>query len=153
MSTSTYSFLVPRIHTTVARSIVEYPLIHKVEKLCLLNYLGAEKYFINTNGFVWSRDILLTKKPAYQGYLPMVMKDKKYRTPWVLLPTKLGKIWFPVINLLGWSFAAAPDTDKKFYKEKVPSIILDIRNLENSAEAPAPEDSLYMKFINELYSK
>lgn len=128
-----------------------------IETLCALHFIGAEHYFISEDGAVWedrlaSKAITIHNRVLNRNYLPLVHKDKYYDLPWVFIPTNYGKIWFPVIQLLGWAYHPNPDKAKRYYLPQNLSLPLNKNKLILSSTAPEiSENSLYTKFMQLFY--
>lgn len=114
--TSSSSSFVERIHST-QRNILDSKLFMRPTKICLLDFIGAPKYFISDFGAIWERHHVYPNivNKLTKGYLPMAVLDQAYPYLWVKLPTTSGLRWFPVNQLLGWAFKPQTDKQAKYF--------------------------------------
>ncbi len=86
-------------------------------RVCVLDFLGLNQYFISEFGTVWNRSNIYPNKHRRltHGYLPMVRLDTQHPTKWVKLPI-LGPdgCWVPIAMLLGWAFYPVAHADKYY---------------------------------------
>ena len=75
-------------------------------KICLLDFIGANNYFITDFGTVFHRKRFFPNKNnlVTRDYVPKVFIDRYYPYSWVSLETREGRKWFPTNQLLGWAF-------------------------------------------------
>lgn len=129
----------------------------KYTDICLLDFLNAPKYFVTEFGLIWKRDEFVRSKPnelIYRNYLPTVVRDKYYRVPWVHLHTEDGYKWIPLDLIVGWAFQPTEDKQLRYFKYDLLGISYQMENkyLHPTNTLELPEDSLYRKFITELYA-
>ena len=151
--------LIRRIHSPSERAYVTSRLFDhdKSIKLCLLDFLDAPEYFITEQGLIWNRkefNYLKKNEIMWKGYLPNVVRDKRYQVPWVYLPTRTGNIWYPVDMIAGWAFHPTEDKSMRYFKcsgiGSTYQMSSDI--LINSSEAPITDtESLYKQFVDSIY--
>lgn len=141
------------VHTTT-RARVDLRLFKFPCSAVMLDFVGAEKYFITEFGGVWERgrtfpnnfDIL------NKGYLPMVKRDLEFPYPWVKLNTTGGELWFPVNQLLGWAFNPSEDENDKYYVCKHPGVLpLDLNDFKWEPELKHEKRGEYIKFMYSIY--
>lgn len=142
------------IHSDQPRRIVDTAIFECPAKLAMLDYLGIQGYVISSFGAVWDRHkIFLDKhKKCIKGYLPLVILDRKYPYPWVKLPFNGVDTWFPVNQLLGWTFHPNDNIDFKYFLSSSIYQPLDISTFQwqQSIEEPA-YGSKYFDFMEKLY--
>ena len=149
--------LIDRIHDPSKRIYVTSKLFNKNKsiKICLLDFVDAPDHFITEQGFIWNRkelNYLKNNEIIWRNYLPLVIRDKYYRVPWVFLPTKSGNVWYPVDLLVGWAFHGTTDLNSKYFIHKGIEL-LDNTDIENSTIEPTlPDNSLYKQFLNTIYN-
>lgn len=149
--------LINRIHSPNKRIYVTSKLFDKSRsiKICLLDFVDAPDYFITEQGFIWNRkefNYIKNNEIIWRNYLPLVIRDKYYRVPWVFLPTRSGNVWYPIDLLVGWAFHGTTDTNSKYFIHKGTEL-LDNTDIENSAVEPKlPDNSLYKQFLNNIYN-
>lgn len=129
----------------------------KYTDICLLDFLNAPKYFVTEFGLIWKRDEFVRSKPnelIYRNYLPTVVRDKYYRVPWVHLRTEDGYKWIPLDLIVGWAFQPTEDKQLRYFNYDLLGISYQMENkyLHPTNTLELPEDSLYRKFITELYA-
>ena len=158
MSNLILGSLLPTIHSTVRRKLVSEILGHR-EELCLLDFIGASNYFITEYGVVWHKPQALMvrqrfkSRPLHTDYLPLVIKDRYTLTQWVQIPTDLGKIWFPVTQLLGWAYSPTTDRTQRYFVAKSAGYPVHYSNLTLTSTNPVTrKESLYNRFMSELYA-
>jgi hypothetical protein len=121
----------------------------------LLDFVDAPEYFITEQGFIWNRkefNYLKNNEIIWRNYLPLVIRDKYYRVPWVFLPTKSENVWYPVDLLVGWAFHSTTDLNSRYFIHKGIEL-LDNTDIENSTIEPTlPNNSLYKQFLNTIYN-
>lgn len=113
--------LLDRIHSTDRNYITTY-LFGKATRICLLDFIGANNYFITEFGAIWNREKVFPNKNqiVHQGWVPLVKKDTSLPIPWSLLLTTVGKIWWPVHQVLGWAFDPYTDQQLKYFTSSSP---------------------------------
>jgi hypothetical protein len=122
--------------------------------VCLLDFVGADQYFITDFGAIWKRRNVFANLFGIlnKGYEPVVNKDPIRGYPWVLLHTSAGDMWFPVNQLYGWAFDPQTDIDKKYYVSAYPSLRPMIRNnYKWKSKLSYHPKSLYCQFMKHLY--
>lgn len=155
--TPQYHMLLERIHVTERNILTSNLFIDGKTQVCLLDFIGASKYFITEFGSIWLRDKIFPNHNQYlsQGWIPMVRRDPTIAIPWVLLVTTVGKIWWPVNQLLGWAFSSYAEKKKKYYLSATPyNWSLSYREYNWADTLPAyTEYSLYTEFMDTLYGE
>lgn len=162
METTKYEKLLETIHNTT-RNTANVHLFSKPTKVVLLDFLGASDFFVTEFGAIWHRRKVYPNKLnlVWKGYLPMVVKDRLFPYPWVLLPTRIGEYWIPVNQILGWAFNPNPNTDEPYFLSSVPSftpMMLDTFSWYSEEYIYGENDlidtlgSTYINFISHLYS-
>ena len=123
----------------------------------LLRFIGSEDHIISDFGCIWNRNKI---QPNSEGlvtrwYLPMVIRDRIYPYPWVLLPTQVGSIWIPVNQLLGWAFQPRIEQEPAYFISDKPGILpLDIDSFHWTTKAPIEDPhSRYLQFVRSIYPK
>lgn len=139
------------------RKILNSDIFGEGTKVSLLHFIGAEHYLITDFGAIWHRDKIFPNKynRVPKGYLPLVVKDRVFPFPWVLIPTSAGKIWFPINQLLGWSFDPPCSTKRRYFLPKsevyvAPCMLEDFHWTDKIPEVKEP--SVYLDFVNNLYN-
>ena len=138
------------------RDIMETTMFNTSSKLSLLNFIGADKYFITDFGLIWSRDKVYPNKlnMLTRYYLPMRILDIEFPYPWVLLPTGYGNYWFPINQLLGWAFTTPNNKGDMYFLCDHPELYpYDLNRFHwyDSIPFECCPDSLYYKFIQSVY--
>lgn len=123
-------------------------------EVCLLDFIGANQYLITDFGEIWERQNIYTNTFGIltRGCLPTVRRDPEFPYPWVLLKTSMGTMWFPVNQLLGWAFKPNADKNMKYYLSDTISNPMHVKDFRWVDKIECSEDSLYKKFIDEIYS-
>ena len=155
ISTSPYINFLQNIHSTVRRTI-ETNLFKKPTKITLLDFVGANDYFITDFGAIWTRNRVYPNRfnILTRGYLPLVIKDPYYPYPWVLLPTSAGKIWFPVNQLLGWGFSPYVEVKKQYFFPEYLWLWSQHHSAfswQDTLDRPLEGMSLFHEFMDTLY--
>ena len=154
------SVLRDRIHTTkrISSSTKIFSPTGDKTNIVLLDFVGCKDYFITDFGAVFHRKRLYTNRKGVisKGYLPMTVLDPYLPYLWVSLATTFGKCWFPINQLLGWSFV--PQTDKKFkyFLSQHPNVYPSTVSMFEWKEQ-LPEDlptiSKYREFMKLIYQE
>lgn len=143
--------LVDEIHKK-NRHIVTTTCFGDIHKICLLDYLGYNKYFITDFGIVQNRDKFIPNKKGLvtKQYCPLVVLDAEYKYPWVRLEGRVTSQWFPVNMLLGWSFQPYENHVVKHFSCNYPEIFAQSVAMYNW-EDTLPESKFFKEFIGAIY--
>ena len=135
------------------RRIIKTKLFQFDCKICLLDFIGANQYFISDFGLIWDRQNVFTNTFGIltRGSIPLVRKDPNLPYGWVSLKTAMPVEWFPVNQLLGWAFDPNPDLTKKYYITDHITYPFNTKDFKWVEHIDLPKDSLYREFINRVY--
>jgi len=127
-----------------------------VTNICLLDFLGSPDCFVTDFGVVWNRNEFHRVKNnelIFRNYYPLVVRDKYYQVPWVMIPVGKIDVWYPIDLIVGWAFK--PTTDKSYryftYKKLGYSCQVTANSLVNSNTLTLPNESIYKNFIDVIY--
>ena len=152
----TKSALLKNIHCN-ERSLVRSHMFQTKTSICLLDFLGAGDYFITEYGAIWPRQKTFPNKAGYlnRGWLPMVIRDRRFPYHWVHLPTVNGPIWYPVNQLLGWAFKPVAKIDKFYFLTDFAGLYpYSVEWFSWTTKTPKRTGpSLYLDFMDSLYEK
>lgn len=139
------------------RRIIESKIFGFTAKTCLLDFINAPDYFITDFGMIWNRNRCYadSRDVVSKNYLPLVTLDTRFPYPWVYLNTKVGKIWLPVNQLLGWAFRQPKgDITVKYFLSDQPGVLpmtlSDHFTWTEQVTRPS-QPSKYLKFMDQLY--
>lgn len=135
------------------RRIIKTKLFQFDCKICLLDFIGANQYFISDFGLIWDRQNVFTNTFGIltRGSIPLVRKDPNLPYGWVPLKTAMPVEWFPINQLLGWTFDPNPDLTKKYYITDHITYPFNTKDFKWVEHIDLPKDSLYREFINRVY--
>lgn len=146
--------LLKNLHST-QRSLIQSHLFHNKMTICLLDFIGAGDYFITEYGAVWPRQKTFPNKAGYlnRGWLPMVIRDRRFPYHWIQLPTINGAIWYPVNQLLGWAFQPHEKIEKAYFLSESPGLYPYTHEWFKwtTDEPKRTGPSLYLDFMDSLY--
>ena len=135
------------------RRIIQTKLFQFDCKICLLDFIGANQYFISDFGLIWDRQNVFTNTFGIltRGSIPLVRKDPNLPYGWVPLKTAMPVEWFPINQLLGRAFDPNPDLTKKYYITDHITYPFNTKDFKWVEHIDLPKDSLYREFINRVY--
>lgn len=150
---SSYAMLLERIHTKERKILTTTLFLQDSCKICLLDFIGANSYFITENGVVFLRNKLDKNKNniVAQNWVPFVLRDVLHPVPWVHLVTTSGKLWWPVNQLLGWAFSPYIEQQKKYFISSQPWIWGVHYQQYQWVDAIEPRDGALYNFMELLY--
>lgn len=138
-------------------------LFGEVSRICSLNFIGADEYFISEQGTVWDRGhIYLNRQHQLtKGYVPEIVLDYKYPYPWVFLPSVWNRqgSWIPVNLLLGWAFNPVKTVMRLYAISMTPGVLPLHSDALYWSETPSLTTgasilpSKYIGFMDFLYAK
>lgn len=116
-------------------------LFSQPNRICLLDFLGLDLYFITEYGFIWKRTNVIKN---YAGildkcYQPRLELEPRTGMEWVYIPDDGNRIyWYPISTLLGWAYNQQIDGDNLLY---LPENIHTCRVTHYSKYAWSPTDT------------
>lgn len=146
-------YLLDKIHST-DRKRVKVNFFKFPCEAVMLDFIGAERYIVMDFGAVWFRPRIFTNTFGIltKGCEPMVCKDAVHGYRWVNLETSVGKLWFPINQLVGWAFDPQTNRDNRYYVSDLEATLpIEKSNYKWVKEIPFDNDSLYCRFMKNLY--
>lgn len=145
------SIFLERIQNT-DRDVVESTFFDDPTRLVLLSYIGAADYFITEFGLIWDRKKTFVdhRGKLTKYYQPWVFLDPYFKYPWVLLRTTIGDQWFPVNQLLGWSYRLKTMEKKYFLLKEYKPFPHKIDDFEWTDRPPENPRSFYLKWMKSV---
>ena len=142
----------------VSRTIVDSNLYANRTKIVLLDFIGADQYYITEYGLIQNRKKVYPNRQGLvtKSYQPTAVLDRRYPYPWIQLDTTGGSVWFPVNQLLGWAFAMPDNFNKKYFICKHPGLAPQRYTEYTWSDKPSFEDtksiypSRYLSFMEQF---
>lgn len=146
-------YLLEKIHST-DRKRASVSFFKFKSEVVMLDFVGADKYLITDFGAVWYRPKIYTNPYGIltKGCEPMVTKDDVHGYKWVNLDTDVGRMWFPLNQLVGWAFDPQTNQENRYYVSDLESVLpISRANYHWEKEIPFNPNSLYCRYMKSLY--
>ena len=148
------------IHNKSERLILDSDKFQGPTKICLLDFIGANQYFITDFGAVFHRKKFFPNKNnlVTRDYVPRGILDRYYPYTWVNIEAFRTRRWFPVNQLLGWAFDTQKEIKLQYFIRDNPSTDPCKFDDYHWSDTPNKENKLsifpsrYIKFMTDLYA-